>query len=244
MTSSVKPDGWLVSFWTANSLERTQVIKKFVNAWGLLRRGLLLNQIRWDLARGEETLRLNYDLDDKSLVFDLGGFEGDWAAAICNKYGCTVRVFEPIDQFAGRIEQRFTGNKAVLVHRFGLADETKDVPITVDGISSSVFIEGEAKQMIKLVKATDFMCENAITNIDLMKINIQGGEFDLLDHLIASHFIDRIKNVQVQFHDHVPNARERMRKIQQDLSKTHFLTYQYLFVFENWRIRQVQPHLQ
>ena len=79
------------------------------------------------------------------------------------------------------------------------------------------------------------MRQNKIERIDLMKMNIEGGEYDLLDHLIETGFIRNIENIQVQFHDFVPEAKQRMMKIQKELSKTHRLTYQYIFVWENWR---------
>lgn len=39
-------------------------------------------------------------------------------------------------------------------------------------------------------------------------------------------------------HDFVPDAKRRMQKIQAALSRTHNLTYQYPFVWENWRIKE------
>ena len=71
-----------------------------------------------------------------------------------------------------------------------------------------------------------------------MKINIEGGEYDLLEHFLESGFIKNINNIQIQFHDFIPNAEERMKKIQYELEKTHSLTYQYPFVWENWQRKQ------
>ena len=79
-----------------------------------------------------------------------------------------------------------------------------------------------------------------IERIDLMKINIEGGEYDLLEHLIKTGWIDKIINIQVQFHDFVENAEARMLAIQNDLAKTHELTYQYKFVWENWRLKDIK----
>ena len=112
----------------------------------------------------------------------------------------------------------------------------------MDGSASSVFRyaklydKDEKTATIEIVKASDFFREKNTRQIDLMKINIEGGEYDLLDHLIESGFVKNIKNIQVQFHDFVPRAMERMKKIQRELQKTHHLTYQYLFVFENWKL--------
>ena len=70
----------------------------------------------------------------------------------------------------------------------------------------------------------------------MIKINIEGSEYDLLEHLIETYFIANIGNIQVQFHNFIDNAKERMRNIQTNLAKTHKLTYQYEFVWENWKL--------
>ena len=72
-----------------------------------------------------------------------------------------------------------------------------------------------------------------------MKINIEGGEYDLLDRLITTGLVGKIDNIQVQFHEFVPNAKERMQNIQKKLSKTHTPTYQYEFIWENWKRNNV-----
>ena len=94
-----------------------------------------------------------------------------------------------------------------------------------------------SKVRIKMQKTSEFFAVHQIDLIDLMKINIEGGEYDLLDHLITSNLVSRIKNIQVQFHDFIPDANSRMKNIQNELAKTHELTYQYKFVWENWRLK-------
>ena len=45
---------------------------------------------RWFRDKGDQTLRLNYDLNEHSVVFDLGGYEGQWSADIFQRYQCNV----------------------------------------------------------------------------------------------------------------------------------------------------------
>jgi hypothetical protein len=60
----------------------------------------------------------------------------------------------------------------------------------------------------------------------------------VLEALIAANLLHLFKDIQVQFHDFViPNAKARMEEIQTALSKTHTLTYQYEFVWENWTLK-------
>ena len=69
---------------------------------------------------------------------------------------------------------------------------------------------------------------------DLIKINIVGGEYEVLEILLKNNMISIFKNIQVQFHDFiVDNAKERMNAIQKKLALTHVLTFQYEFVWEN-----------
>jgi FkbM family methyltransferase len=192
--------------------------------------------IPWFKDNGDETLRVDYDLNEKSVVFDVGGYEGKWASEIFSRYACSIYVFEPVPQFAANISKRFVRNSRVRVFDFGLADKTKSAQIAIDKDASSVFREAGLMEEIRLVRACDFINSNQISRIDLMKINIEGEEYDLLEHLLECGLTNRITNIQVQFHDFVPNAEERMKKIQEKLSRTHSLTYQYPFVWENWKL--------
>lgn len=192
--------------------------------------------ISWKAVNGDKTLRLDYDLDQDSIVFDLGGYEGQWSSDIFSRYRCFIRCFEPLEAFAKNIERRFAQNEKIVVHCFGLSNGNGKAIISHEKDSSSMF-RGKGKEEIRLVKATDFMKENHISKIDLMKINIEGGEYDLLEHLIETGFIKNIMNLQIQFHNFIPNARERMKHIQKNLEATHKLTYQYEFVWENWKLK-------
>lgn len=191
----------------------------------------------WFRNQGDKTLRLDYNLNDKSIVFDLGGYEGQWTSDIYSKYCCRIFIFEPVPEFAHNIKQRFLTNPKISVHVFGLAGETCKEKLCVSADGSSVFKQSSNSVEITLIKAIDFINENKIHHIDLMKINIEGGEYSLLEHLIETGFITQIDNIQVQFHDFVPNAEQRMKEIQRKMATTHNLTYQYKFVWENWKIK-------
>ncbi|WP_276353556.1 FkbM family methyltransferase [Cohnella caldifontis] len=191
----------------------------------------------WFNDKGDETLRLNYDLHQNSVVFDLGGYKGQWTSDIYAKYNCKVFVFEPVLEYFEKIKQRFDKNQNINVFPFGLSNSTTQVTIGLSNDGSSVFKEGPNTSQIRLIEAKSFLEENKIDFIDLMKINIEGAEYDLLDHLIEIEYIKNIRNIQVQFHDFVPEAEKRMRKIQRILSKSHTVTYQYEFVWENWALK-------
>ena len=78
------------------------------------------------------------------------------------------------------------------------------------------------------------MREQTIERVALLKLNIEGGEFELLEHLLDSGEIERFENIQVQFHWFAPEAHRRMQRIHEQLTVSHQTTYQYRFVWENW----------
>jgi FkbM family methyltransferase len=194
-------------------------------------------QRKWLNDKGDQRLRLNYNLNVDSFVIDLGGYEGKWSNEINERYKCSIYIFEPANSFYLNIEKRFSSNSKIKVFNFGLASKNASEKLFLQDNGSSTHTGSNKNnfEIIVLKEAATFFVENKIEKIDLMKINIEGGEYDLLEHLIDTGDIKKIDNIQIQFHDFVENAESRMKSIQEQLLKTHELTYQYPFVWENWK---------
>jgi len=200
--------------------------------------GIWLREVgRWK-KDGAESRRYLYDLDQNSVVFDMGGYEGQFAAEIYARYRSKIQVFEPIRGFAKNITERFAKNPDIKVYALGLSDKNEEVLFSLDNNSSSQFLKNSGKEKVQMRQASEFLKEINAPIINLMKINIEGGEYALLEDLIANDRIKDIKNFQIQFHTFAPNASERMKKIQEALKKTHHLTFEYPFVWENWEINK------
>ncbi len=194
-----------------------------------------LSMRRWKADQGDQKLRLEYDLNANSVVLDLGGYRGDWAHDIHSLYGCTVHVFEPVAIFANGIEKRFEGNSAIHVHCCGLGRTTRKEQLGLSADASSMFQNEGDLETIQLVDVVDWFLKNQIRRVDLMKINIEGGEYELLERLLESGLASRIENIQVQFHNIADDSESRMQAILQQMRATHQPTYQYHFVWENWQ---------
>lgn len=191
---------------------------------------------KWNSDKGDETHRLKYNLDSNSIVFDVGSYKGDFAAKISNLYHCHIFCFDPIKEFCDQTRNRDI--EKTKVYNFGLGAYTRKQDIFLKDNGTSVFNYSEinSKESIIIQDVYDFVKKENIGCIDLMKINIEGGEYELLDKIIDTGLINIINNVQVQFHSFVDNSIERKRLISQRISKTHKLTYKYEFVWENWEI--------
>ncbi len=192
----------------------------------------------WFAIQGDTTIRMDYDLNSNSIVFDLGGYKGEYSADIFCKYNPYIYIFEPVESFFKIINNKFSNNIKVKSYNFGLASTNQQMQIFLSDNSSSMHIKSDQTEVIELKSIVEFLQKEEITQVDLIKINIEGGEYDVLEALIDNNLISIFKNIQVQFHDFIiENAKQRMESIQRKLSETHEITYQYEFVWENWKIK-------
>ena len=190
---------------------------------------------RWLSDSGDEKLRYDYELNRDSLVIDVGGYKGQWASDIYARYNCRIMVFEPVNQFADKIEKRFKRNTKIEVFCFALGKKRRQELIAVSDDGSSVYRNSaEKSETIQFEDVSEFFDRRDIMHVDLMKINVEGGEYELLPRLFEKDLISRINYIQIQFHNIGPDSNAQMETICRELLKTHRPTYQYKFVWENW----------
>lgn len=174
--------------------------------------------------RGLEKLRYQYDLKPADTVLDLGAYKGEWANEIWRRYRCNIVVVEPTEYILG-FQHGEVINKAA---------STNNGKLQFGGRAyyTSIMEPGDHEY-----ECIDINPVIARTNpIALLKINIEGSEYDVLSHIIGVGLHEQIKNIQVQFHEVAGLPYEKWyEEIAEKLSKTHSLTWQYKYCWENWK---------
>lgn len=196
---------------------------------------------RWFRDKGDYTHRLNYNLNEDSVVIDLGGYKGEWAEMIFQKHKCNIHVFEPVIGFYNNICDKFKDNEKIKIYGYGLGSADAELSLSIEGDASSSFKDNGVKENILIKDIKSFLEDFPV--IDLIKINIEGGEFDLLDYILDNNLTGKFKNIQVQFHTFIADSHNRCVSIQNRLSETHELTYNYPFVWENWVKKNFNPKI-
>ena len=189
----------------------------------------------WRDDSAEDRLRYEYDLTPSDVVLDLGGFQGSWSAEIFARYRVCIHIFEPVPDYYRAICDRFARNEQIHVYRYGLSGTTRSQSLSLEGDASSEWRQSNSSVEVAMRDVSEFLEQSDFREIALCKINIEGGEYELLERLLDTQNIERFRNLQIQFHTFVPHATKRMEAIQRRLQQTHELTYQYRFVWENWR---------
>lgn len=202
-----------------------------------------------------ESLMLQWPaLTRESVVFDVGAFEGKWAAQIAARYNPALYLFEP--QYTGshidRLRAGLQGRNYLLLP-YALGERNAELPMgewDTDGCSFLLTEEDARRpgntrtQMGRglMVDAAVWLDGFAVKNIDLASINIEGYEYRLLPYLMETGYIRRFERLAVQFHLFVPGAEQMADAIRSRLAETHQLLWDAFPTWVAWeRLPGVQP---
>jgi FkbM family methyltransferase len=187
---------------------------------------------------GGEALRYGFSLRPQALVLDLGGYKGHFALEILKEHECRIWIFEAMPDFAARLQRRLGRIPGVKVFAYGLAGSDQVARLSQDGDASSVIEPGSGRSVrIRLRSVLAFLAAARPQSIDLMKVNVEGAEYELLERLVPSPWMARVQRLQVQFHPFVPGALGRMKHLHQQLSRTHDLEWCFPMVWESWKLK-------
>lgn len=167
-----------------------------------------------------------------SVVIDAGGYRGAWTDEMLCLYSPKVIVVEAHPGFSARLEERYRENDRVRVVRGALGGRNGEIDIfdLADG-TSAVRKRGKP---IRVQKVPIGSILNELDDVACMKINIEGGEYEVLDELIGSGAIRKLGSLIVQFHDFFPDASSKRAVICAGLEKTHRRAFDFPFVWERW----------
>lgn len=188
-------------------------------------------------TRGGDPSQWFSPIKSGDVVFDFGGYEGEWAAAMRHISDCYLHVFEPHPKFAKALDARFTDDKMVAVHAFALGAEDGFFELSDDEDASSAFAVGALAVTCQVVSFEKFMDSHNIGEVAATKMNIEGGEYDLLAAMIATGHMSRFNEIAIQFHNYGQGEKSKRDALRLDLAKTHDCVWSYDFVWEFWRRR-------
>lgn len=195
-----------------------------------------------------ENMRYTYDLNKDSVVLDFGGFTGGFAEKITSKYGCKVYIYEAVNRYYQQIVNK--NNPNLIPFNCGVSTLNGKTHIHVCDEGSAIGNYAEQKKkndknssyqsnvakfahepLEEIVVRDVVQILNEYDRVDLLKINIEGIEYEILPRIISSGHINKIKHLQIQFHDFVNNGEFLHEHITAELKKSHNLVFESMW---NW----------
>lgn len=159
-----------------------------------------------------EDLRYKYNgIERGELCLDIGSYQREWGKRMELNYGVVVDYFDALDNRAAWI---FNGHQWFAGAFYYTSMYEVENPVQYRCVDIAEYIKQE---------------------IAVCKINIEGGEYLLLDHIIETGCIEKIRNLQVQFHViEGQDYKQYYELLAKRLSFTHELSWRYPYCWENW----------
>lgn len=188
----------------------------------------------------DDLITKNLGLDAASVVLDFGGYVGNYTATISDRYQSQIHVFEPVPEFFTMLQARFKNQTNITLHEYGIADvdDVRTFGVSADG--TGAFAEGAGASVS--FRSADYLAEAVPPLIDLLAVNIEGGEYELIPALDRVGLLARTKRILVQFHRVGPDPIGDRASCRHLLEATHTCIWSYDFVWEAWvRKASVDP---
>jgi FkbM family methyltransferase len=174
-----------------------------------------------------EYIRYRYPLKPNDLVVDLGAYVGEFATRIHDTYGCHVVCVEPTDNITGlQMKPGYTViNKAAATYN-GI--------MRFNGLFyyTSAYEDGYGWRDYDCFDINELVSQE----IALVKINVEGKEYELMEHMLKNGNQKWVRNFQIQFH-YVEgmDAQKMYESVEKQLSVTHEKEWGLDFVWESWK---------
>lgn len=182
-------------------------------------------------AGGDALLFRDLRVGSSQRVLDGGGFRGEWTAEALWRFGCSSVVYEPVPEFARGLRERFACNDRVEIVEAALGGAAGEVEIGLAGDGSSAFRAGGATVRARVVDIAEACARD---DLGCVKLNIEGGEYEVLERLAAADRLRGLGTLLIQFHELDAQSAGRRARAQEQLARTHRLRWDFPFVWERW----------
>ncbi len=166
-------------------------------------------------------------LSKAAVVYSFGvGEDASFDIALIDRYGLTVHAFDPTPKSIQWVHrQNFPPN--FVLHEYGLADFDGEVtfnsPKNQDHVSHTMLDRpsGNATIQVPVKTLTTIMQELDHDHIDLLKMDIEGAEYQVIEDLVKSTI--RPAQLLIEFHHRFPEV--GIKKTQDSLALLRGIGY-------------------
>ncbi len=163
------------------------------------------------------------------IAIDCGANKGEFAQFLATRTGALVHAIEADPRLAKIIPQ----HPRITPHHYAVTGSGNEAMLNlgVESCSSIHYQEAGNQERVKVPATTlDAFCqENAIEEIDLLKLDIEGEEIPVLEN-ISDQLLARTKQMTVEFHDFLrPSERARIESILRNMGSRGFDTISFAY---------------
>jgi FkbM family methyltransferase len=158
-------------------------------------------------------------INEDSIVLDLGGNKGEFSKFIVDEFRATAYVIEPIPELFNQIPE----HPKIKKFQYCISQE-KDVEISIpENQCATIYDKNCNKKIIcKGITLEDFLKENNIKKVDLLKVDIEGAEIEMFENL-SEEILKNINQITVEFRDFLwPELKPKVELIKNKIQNSGF----------------------
>jgi len=186
-------------------------------------------------------------LTKDSVVVDAGAHRGEFSAEMSRRFGCRCHLVEANPRLVETLS--ITGAESITTAALAGRDGRGRLHVSENPEASGLFDAGSATTSVEVetISLATFMRRLGLTRIDLLKLDIEGAEFDLIAST-PNQILQRINQITVEFHDFKPafrnrelfeKARSRLESMGFDCCNLAFRTHGDVLFLNRTRLRLV-----
>ncbi len=167
------------------------------------------------------------NIHSESIIYSFGiGEDISFDLDIISKYGCKVFAFDPTPKSISWLKKQHLPNNFQYFD-YGLSAQNGFVelfpPKNPNHISHSIVRKDHANSpiIVKVKNLTTIMKELGHNKIDILKMDIEGSEYEIIDDIIENNF--DIKQILIEFHHRFSSiSAQKTRDAIQKLNKANY----------------------
>jgi len=172
-----------------------------------------------------ESKRYEYELFHDDTLLDVGAYTGEWAQRMYQMYSVKIIAIEPTDAISC-----VYGHQGITPIRQAAWIEDGVRRFGGNAYWTSSQLEGTQEYPCFDI------CKLLDQKIAILKLNVEGDEFQLLYRILKSGLQKNIRHFQIQFHQ-VAHYEGLYNEIVALLEITHKLDWRVPFIWESWSKR-------
>jgi len=177
--------------------------------------GMNFNNVDIELNGEKEVIKyfkLRINKDSKPVVFDVGAHIGNYSKEVFSVLGENIKLycFEPSQKAFDSLRENIKNHHNAKLYILGFGEENKTVALYSNKRGSCfgslyarkleyIGIKMDQKEDVSIRRLDDFCNENGIGHINLLKLDIEGNEFNALKGAIGLIDSSAIDFIQFEF---------------------------------------------
>lgn len=179
--------------------------------WGDIERNEWFRNVVSDEVFTQDTYQKFVQVEENDVILDIGASVGPFTYSIQSKKPKAVYCFEPHPTLFKTLEKNLAKIDNVTCINAGIAET--DGPISFWGMYDETVQEIWAKANDGIgIRFDTFIKKHKIDKIDFMKIDCEGGEYDVFNDENFDWILKNVKKISGEFHLSNPFLKDRFRK--------------------------------